>query len=199
MSIARSFEQAWPSLPYNGSRSLSRCSKAYAGSDVSPSIANTPALLRALAEASVEFMVVGGAAAVMLGAPITTQDLDIVHRRTPDNIGRLLELLTRLDAYHRLDLAGRRLPPKADALAGRGHLNLQTTLGPLDVLCELGQGEGYDELLPYAELVDDGGLRIRVLGLAKLIEVKAKAGRPKDKVVLPLLVAALEEQQRNDE
>ena len=163
---------------------------------MSPQVANAPALLRELTEAGVEFVVVGGSAAVMLGAPITTQDLDIVHRRTPDNIERLLGLLTRLDAYHRLDLAGRRLPPKADALGGRGHLNLQTTLGPLDVLCELGAGEGYDELLPHAEVVSDGGLRVNVLSLAKLIEVKAKAGRPKDKVVLPLLIAALEEQQR---
>jgi hypothetical protein len=163
---------------------------------VSLQVANAPALLRELAGANVEFVVVGGSAAVMLGAPITTQDLDIVHRRTPENIVRLLELLTRLDAYHRLDLAGRRLPPKADALEGRGHLNLQTTLGPLDVLCELGLGEGYDELLPHAELVSDGSLHVNVLGLAKLIEVKAKVGRPKDKVVLPLLIAALEEQQR---
>ena len=38
------------------------------------------ALLDALNAAGVEYLVVGGAAAVLHGAPVTTQDLDIVHR-----------------------------------------------------------------------------------------------------------------------
>jgi hypothetical protein len=41
--------------------------------------------------------VVGGAAAVLHGAPITTQDLDIVHRRTGENVQRLASLLAELD------------------------------------------------------------------------------------------------------
>jgi hypothetical protein len=46
-----------------------------------PSAADLQALLARLCEAGVEFIIVGGAAAVMQGAPITTNDLDIVHRR----------------------------------------------------------------------------------------------------------------------
>ncbi|MGB5547491.1 MAG: hypothetical protein WBM74_13035 [Polyangiales bacterium] len=46
-------------------------------------------LLRHLTKARVEFIIVGGAAAVLHGAPITTEDLDIVHRRTGDNVARL--------------------------------------------------------------------------------------------------------------
>jgi hypothetical protein len=33
----------------------------------------------------VEFIVVGGVAAVLQGAPVVTFDLDILHRRTPEN------------------------------------------------------------------------------------------------------------------
>src|SRR5579871_2691319 len=45
--------------------------------------------LRALAEAGVDFIVVGGVAAVLNGAPVNTFDVDVVHSRDADNIGRL--------------------------------------------------------------------------------------------------------------
>ena len=100
-------------------------------------------ILLGLTEAGVDFIVVGGAAAVMLGAPITTLDLDIVHARSPENVERLLTWLLAHGAYHRFDLANRKLPPTREVLLGSGHVNLQIDLGKLDVLCELGPGEGY--------------------------------------------------------
>lgn len=36
----------------------------------------------------------------------------------------------------------------------------------------------------------------RVLGLERLIAVKARANRPKDRAVLPLLIATLDERKR---
>ena len=102
-----------------------------------PKATDLPALLAKLCDAGVEFIIVGGAACVIQGAPITTNDLDIVHRRTPENIERLLELLLQLDATMRYDFANRALRPTAELLAGKGHLNLSTSLGPLDPLCEL--------------------------------------------------------------
>jgi len=79
----------------------------------SPGYADVGELLRRLADAWVEFIVVGGAAAVVHGAPITTEDLDIVHRRSPENVSRLSTLLEKLDAYVR-ELANRRLPRNVD-------------------------------------------------------------------------------------
>jgi hypothetical protein len=144
----------------------------------------------------VEYIVVGGTAAVLLGAPIVTEDLDIVHRRTPANVDRLLAWLTTHEAHHRFDLANRKLPPTREALLGAGHVNLQTTLGKLDVLCELEPGEGYDELLPDTVFLDDGPVPLRVLDLPRLIAAKSAAGRAKDRAVLPLLVATLDERRR---
>ena len=46
-----------------------------------PKEADLPALLAELCDAGVEFIVLGGVAAVLQGVPITTIDLDIVHRR----------------------------------------------------------------------------------------------------------------------
>jgi hypothetical protein len=115
-----------------------------------PSAADLPALLAKLCDAGVEFIIVGGAAAVIQGVPITTNDLDIVHRRTPENVARLLEVLLSLDATMRYDLANRRLRPTGEMLAGRGQINLSTSLGPLDPLCELDEGRGYDGSSPTA-------------------------------------------------
>lgn len=132
-------------------------------------------LLTLLHDAGVEFIVVGGMAGVLHGAPIITKDLDIVHRKSPENIAKLLALLLPLDAYHRSDLANRHLPPTADGLNGHGHLNLATTLGPRDVLCELAEGEDYDALAPDSELITEGTIQIRVLTLARLISPSRRA------------------------
>jgi hypothetical protein len=159
----------------------------------------TEATLVGLHAAGIELIVVGMTAGVAQGAPLVTFDLDVVHRRTPENVDRMLAWLVAHGAYHRFDLANRKLPPSRELLLGRGHLNLRTALGDLDVLCELGEGEGYEELLPDTVVVALGPVTIRVLGLAKLIEVKARAGRPKDRAVLPVLIATLDEQKRRGE
>lgn len=160
-----------------------------------PRVSDTATLIRLLVERKVEFIVVGMSAAVLLGVPATTLDLDIVHRRTPENIERLLKLLATIGTYYRHDLANRRLAPTAEALAGPGHQNLQTNHGPLDLLGQL-DDLGYEELLPRAIVVEDGTIAMAVLDLPALIEVKTRAGRPKDKIALPLLLATLDERRR---
>jgi hypothetical protein len=121
-----------------------------------------------------------------------------VHRRTPENVARLLGLVLRLDATMRYDAANRGLRPTAEMLAGKRQINLSTSLGPLDPLCELelGEGQGYDELLAHSELVTDEGRQLRVLDLPTLIAVKTKAGRAKDRIALPVLVATLQERDK---
>ena len=158
-----------------------------------PPQADLGALIAALSEAGVEFIVVGGAAAVLHGAPITTQDLDLVPNRSSQNVQRLLALLQRLDAALR---DSRGLRPTAELLSGSGQLLLSTSLGPLDLLCVLHDQRGYDELLPATELVSDGSIRIRVLNLETLISVEAAAGRAKDKLTLPMLVALRDRKRR---
>ncbi len=158
-----------------------------------PDDADLEALLRALCEGAVEFVVVGGVAAVLHGAPTTTQDVDIVHRRTAGNVDRLLKVLGALDARIR-DPAGRLLRPTRAQLMGKGQLNLSTTLGPLDPVCQLHDGRGYDELHKRTIRMSDGALELLVLDLPTLIEVKAGAGREKDRLVVPILVRLLDEQ-----
>jgi hypothetical protein len=87
-------------------------------------------ILHVLACNKVEFIVVGGVAAVLPGASFATFDLDIVHRRTPDSIARLDSTLKELNAICRLGPA-RKLRPSTDALAGAGRRILDTWFGPL--------------------------------------------------------------------
>ena len=67
-------------------------------------------ILRGLVDHEVEFIVVGGVCAVLHGAPVTTFDLDVVHRRSPENIARLQAALAGLGAHYR----GRPGPPLAN-------------------------------------------------------------------------------------
>ena len=66
-------------------------------------------LIQALAAHDVEFIIVGGVAALLQGAPINTIDLDIVYARSPANVDRALETLAELGAVYRDD--ERRLSP----------------------------------------------------------------------------------------
>jgi hypothetical protein len=149
-------------------------------------------ILSRLVAANVEFIVVGMAAGVLRGAPVTTVDLDIVHRREAENVLRLLAVLTDLDAVYRHD--PRRLRPGEPHLAGPGHQLLATRLGDLDCLGTIGDGQSYEELLARAPALSlRPGLTVRVIDLPTLIELKEKAARPKDLAVLPVLRATLSE------
>jgi hypothetical protein len=151
--------------------------------------------LRLLAAADVEFIVVGMTAGVLQGAPVTTLDLDVLHRRTPENVARLLKALRELRAVYRGD--PRRLSPTESHLAGPGHQLLETVNGDLDCLGSIGDGQSYEELLgSTVDIVLSGGLHIRVLDLPTLIELKTRAGRPKDLAAIPHLEATLKEQQK---
>lgn len=154
------------------------------------------AILRALAGHEVEFIVVGGVAAALNGAPLGTFDLDIVHSRAPENLDRLLACLQELDAWH-VEHRSKRLAPRRELLALPGHHQLMTRLGPLDVLGTVVGERGYEDLLPQAfEQPLGGDLKVRVLDLAALIAIKEQTGREKDRAVLPVLRRTLEERQR---
>jgi hypothetical protein len=156
-------------------------------------------MVRILAEleaGEVEFIVIGGVAAVLQAVPVVTMDVDIVHRRTPENIDRLIAVLAGLEAHYWPDPGRRRLPPRADDLVGQGHILLQTRLGRLDVLCEISGERGYEELLPHTVSIEEESLRLRVLDLPTLALVKTESGRPKDRLVVPLIIATHEERKK---
>ncbi len=153
-------------------------------------------ILEVLLRHEVEFIVVGGVCAVLHGAPVTTFDLDIVHSRHADNFSRLITALDSLETYYR-EKPERRLKPQRDPLASPGHHLLMTRAGPLDLLGEIGQGQGFDDLLKYtSELQIGEGFSVKILNLETLIEMKGLLGRDKDKAALPILRRTLEEKRK---
>lgn len=151
--------------------------------------------LRVLVRHEVEFIVVGMAAGILQGVPLTTLDVDIVHQRTPDNVARLTAALAELRAIYRGD--PRKLSPGASHLIGPGHQLLTTDHGDLDCLGAVDDGKSYEDLLPHTKELELGrGEKIKVLDLSHLIEVKRRAGRPKDLAAIPFLEATLDEIRR---
>lgn len=153
-------------------------------------------ILRLLATNDVEVIVVGMLAGVLQGAPVTTADVDVVHRRTPENVARLIKALESIHAVYPGD--PRRLRPTEAHLLGKGHQLLETALGELDCRGTIDSGRSYEDLLPATIPLELWpGKSVRHIDLATLIEVKRRAGRPKDLAALPVLESTLEEQRRS--
>jgi predicted nucleotidyltransferase len=155
-----------------------------------PKSASLGEVLEGLLEAGVDFILVGGLAAVIQGAPVTTMDVDIVHSRSPENVAKLLSFLKSIGAFHRR-LDSKLIEPKEGDLSGRGHALFTTRLGPLDVLAVVEEGKSYDDLLTDTVEIEFRGHTLRVLDLRMLIQLKRTSTDPKDKQRLPVLMETL--------
>jgi predicted nucleotidyltransferase len=152
--------------------------------------------LRLLAEGRVEFIVAGGVAGILLGSARLTTDLDVIYRRTPENLERLVSSLAPTRPYLRGAPPGLPFRWDVDTLKRGLNFTLVTTLGDLDLLGEVTGGGGYEALIPQSVRVSAHGLEIMVLGLDKLIQVKRAAGRPRDLEAIAELETIREERQK---
>jgi hypothetical protein len=155
-------------------------------------------LLEALVDGKVDFIVVGGVAAVLEGAPVSTFDLDIVYSLEEKNVSRLADVLGKLNGVY-VDPGGRTIRPTVDRLEGGGHHLLRTRFGRLDVMGSIGNDLSYPDLVQRSRARTVRGLEILVLGLETLIASKAAANRPKDRAVLDLLRETVVQRDRQDD
>jgi hypothetical protein len=146
-------------------------------------------LLTRLVEGEVDFVVVGGVAAVVHGSVAFTQDLDIAYAPDIGNVDRLGAVLVHLDA--RLRGVTDDVPFVLDGRTLRHTrvLTLTTPLGSIDLLAQPDGAPAYDTLRIHAALEDVAGVRVRVASLDDLIAMKKAAGRPKDLVAVEELEA----------
>jgi hypothetical protein len=161
-----------------------------------PTSVDLGAILEGLIKADVDFILVGGLAAVIQGAPITTMDVDIVHNQSVENIDRLLAFLKSIDAFYRR-ADDKVIKPKGDDLSGTGHALFTTRLGPLDVLAVIEEGRAYEDLLEHTVEIGFRNHTIRVLDLKMLIQLKRSSTDPKVMQRLPVLEETL--RQLNEE
>lgn len=143
-------------------------------------------IIELLEQHGVEYVVVGGVAAVLQGAPVTTFDLDALFKVSPENIERLAAVLAELDARfrERPDLR----PTQRDLAAGK-HVLLLTDAGPFDLLGVIGSGKRYEDVADTATRMPIGDRTIKVLSVESLIDDKKSLGRNKDLVAIRMLEA----------
>ena len=155
---------------------------------------NFSELIRTLSQQRVEFIVVGGVAATGHGSARLTHDLDLVYRRTSENISRLVHAVALLEPYLRGAAPGLPFSWSEETVAKGLNFTLVTSLGALDLLGEITGGGTYDDILPHSIKLKLHGTECFCLGLEYLIRVKRAAGRPKDFEAIAELEAIQEEQ-----
>jgi predicted nucleotidyltransferase len=140
-------------------------------------------LLERLADAGLEFVVVGGFAAVTHGATYLTRDVDICAVLTGDNVAKVRRALADWNPRHRMTpqkLSFLLHPPAGEPVS---NLYLETEMGMVDILSSvLGIGD-FHRLDAQAEELEVDGRKFRIISLGDLIAAKDAMGRDKDKLV----------------
>lgn len=160
---------------------------------------DVPRLVRVLEDHGVEYLLVGGVAAIAHGATRATKDFDCLARRTSENLQRLAaamrELGARLHVEGIADKEAAQLPVQLDeqTLAGMEISTWRTEAGDFDVLVDMpdstGRRRSYEELVGHAESFEFEGVAVQAAPLEDLIASKEWADRPKDHEALPELRA----------
>ena len=144
-------------------------------------------LLRRLSDGGVQYVIVGGVAAIVHGSARITEDLDVFAPLDHPNVVAIIKSLagTRPRWRHRPDLPV--ITPDNPQLEGLKNLYLVCDLGQMDVLGEMPEAGTYAEVARRAVEVDFRGILCRVVDLDTLITVKRTVGREKDRRALPEL------------
>ena len=154
-----------------------------------------------LLEEEVEFVVLGGFAAIVRGSSLPTKDIDVIPSRDRMNLDRLGRALTRMNAMIRI--SGDPVSTKIDGgfLANMPNmLNLVTDFGEMDLTFSpagsTGDFEGWKKSATL-EVIDDE-LTVLVASLDDIIDSKRAANRPKDQMALPYLESLRDEIRRQE-
>jgi hypothetical protein len=149
------------------------------------SVLDLRALLGALVDCEVRFVVIGGVAVAAHGYVRATQDLDLVPDPSVENARRLASALAILEATFPL-AAGRPFDPQSDLLhlIRRSNLTLDTRHGALDVVQD---APGVPPFVALdREAVDSEllGVPVRICSLDHLRGMKRARGGSQDRADL---------------
>lgn len=129
----------------------------------------------------IEFLVLGNAGAVLLGAPVTTIDIDLFVRKTPSNLRKLVECLRDL-GFSRVST--RVLEQNDIAEFERPGLKVDIVFSPRGI-------RSFASARSRKTDVEVEGISVPVASLADIIASKEAVNRAKDRQALPVLRATL--------
>jgi hypothetical protein len=146
-------------------------------------------LLERLVAGDVDFVVVGGIAAVAHGSAAFTGDLDISYAPDEANLDRLGRVLVDLGARLRGVTDDVPFIPDGRALRRTRVLTLETPAGSIDLIAQPDGAPVYDGLRERADREQVAGVEVLIASLDDLIAMKRAAGRPRDLVAVEELEA----------
>lgn len=155
-------------------------------------------LFRALAEADIAYILVGGLAVGLHGYIRGTRDLDICPDPDEENLRRLAEFIKAVDAVNADEAelnADEIVAHDLKGLRGGGNFRLSTNLGPLDLMqyIEPFGDETWATLDRSAETRTAFGVKVRSCSYEDLLKMKQAANRPQDQIDVESLRAARRE------
>ncbi|MGH8149800.1 MAG: nucleotidyltransferase [Steroidobacteraceae bacterium] len=137
-------------------------------------------LLQCLCDADVDFVVVGGFAALLHGSTLVTRDLDVCAVLSHQDVAKLREALRDLNPTHRLTPQRLSFLTNPDPGVEVRNLYLETELGAIDILSSvLGVGD-FERVRATSTEIELFGRRCRVISIDDLILAKETLGREKD-------------------
>lgn len=137
-------------------------------------------LLQTLCDAEIDFVIVGGFAAMLHGSSMLTRDLDVCAVLTDATVAKLRAAFRDLHPTHRQNPQRLSFLDNPDEGVPLKNIYLQTDLGPLDVLGSITGLGGFDEIFDNAVQFNLFGREVRVMSINDLIKAKEALGRPKD-------------------
>lgn len=142
---------------------------------------NLKSLLDRLLTHDIDFVLIGGFAAVVHGVTLVTQDLDICAAITESEVVKLRAALKDLHPWHRMNPTARlSFLEHPREVQGTRNIYLKTDLGVLDILSEASPAGSFEELKKRAMEIPLYGHKCKVISIDDLIRIKESMRRPKD-------------------
>lgn len=154
-------------------------------------------LLQRLCDAEIDFVIVGGFAALLHGSTLVTRDLDLCAVLSRVEVAKLRDALRDLNPRPRLTSQKLSFLSNPDPDVDVRNLYLETELGTVDILSSiLGVGD-FDRVREGAIEIELFGRRCRVISLENLIHAKEALGREKDLLAVKELRAIREKLKKS--
>jgi hypothetical protein len=161
-----------------------------------PDLYRPAALVQALVQGSVDFVIVGGVAVILQAMPRFTKDLDICYSTDQDNLDALGGVLVALEA--RLRGIPETVPfvPDGRTLRQTQIMCLTTPIGDIDLLVNPDGAPSYNTLRRRADVMELSDQNVRIASIEDMLAMKRAAGRPQDLVDLEALEATRRQRRR---